>query len=319
MDIRSRAVPLPRLALAGPRPERGLLVLGDQRMRELVDATAWRRHRSVIGYVDPRNPEVTARDDWDEIVLDARLLDLVRTTHSDLLSRARRIWVVPLSATAEPDPSHLFLDPLPPLGRAVKRALDVALALVGLLLALPLLIVAAAAVRAETPGPAIFRQVRVGANGRRFRLYKLRTMHHGNDNAAHLAYVARLMDGTAERCGELFKLADDPRITTVGRFLRHFSIDELPQLWNVLKGDMSLVGPRPPLPAEIRIYSARAWERLRVKPGLTGLWQVSGRAALPFDEMVSLDLHYWQQWSLRADAAILLRTPRTVLTGRGAA
>jgi lipopolysaccharide/colanic/teichoic acid biosynthesis glycosyltransferase len=176
-----------------------------------------------------------------------------------------------------------------------------------------------AAVRWDSRGPAIFRQVRMGANGRRFQLYKLRTMHHGNDDRVHREYVAQLITGGGQRHDRMYKLVDDPRVTRVGRVLRHFSIDEVPQLWNVLKGDMSLVGPRPPLPHETQLYSASAWRRLRVKPGITGLWQVSGRSELSFDEMVSLDVSYWRRWSLRSDLAILLKTPRTVLSGRGAA
>jgi lipopolysaccharide/colanic/teichoic acid biosynthesis glycosyltransferase len=212
-----------------------------------------------------------------------------------------------------------LMSPLPPVGRGVKRLLDLVLALVGLVLALPVLGLAAVAVRAETPGPVLFRQVRVGANGKRFRLLKIRTMAHGNDDAAHRSYVAAYIRGAAPPDGGVFKLMTDPRITRVGKVLRRFSVDELPQLWNILRGEMSLVGPRPALPEEVGLYDRTAWQRLRVRPGLTGPWQISGRCLLSFEEMVDLDVTYWRSWTLRRDIAIILRTPRVVVLGTGAA
>jgi len=196
---------------------------------------------------------------------------------------------------------------------------DIVLATIGLVLTLPVLVVIAVAVRRDSPGPAIFKQVRVGANGRPFTLYKFRSMALGNDNSQHRSYVARYIDGSAERVGGMFKLVHDPRVTRVGRWLRRTSLDELPQLWNVLRGEMSLVGPRPSLPSEVALYDEKARQRLRVKPGLTGLWQVSGRCTLSFDEMIALDVGYWQRWSLLLDLTILLKTPKIVLTGRGTA
>lgn len=210
-------------------------------------------------------------------------------------------------------------NPLPLIGRSVKRLVDVVLATVCLVLSLPVLLVVALAVRRDSAGPALFKQVRVGADGRPFTLFKFRSMVHGNNDAEHRRYVTRFIRGSAERNDGLFKLVDDPRITRVGRVLRQTSLDELPQLWNVLRGEMSLIGPRPPLPAEVAQYSDEAWQRLRVKPGLTGLWQVSGRSNLSFDEMVALDVRYWQQWSPLLDLTILLKTPKTVLTGAGTA
>ena len=250
-------------------------------------------------------------------MLDAELFDRFRLSHSDLLDRAARVWLVsspPASATG----CDVFRHPLPFLGRVAKRSLDVVLSATALLLVLPVLLVAMMAVRFNSSGPAIFKQVRVGATGRRFRLYKIRTMFTANDDSAHRAYVKGLICGRAEQHEGFFKLVGDPRVTSVGRFLRRFSIDELPQLWNVLKGDMSLVGPRPPLPGEVELYGDRAWGRLRIKPGITGLWQVSGRSTLSFDEMVALDVHYWQQWSLLLDFTILLRTPAVVFAATGA-
>ncbi len=205
------------------------------------------------------------------------------------------------------------------LATAASAALTLSSASSVLTFVISAVALAALAVRLTSPGPALFVQTRVGRHGRHYRLYKLRTMYQGNDDRAHRAYVARLIAGAGERCDGVYKLVDDPRITRVGRVLRKLSIDELPQLWNVLKGDMSLVGPRPPLPHETELYPARAWGRLRVKPGITGLWQVSGRCELSFEDMVSLDVRYWQRWSFLSDLRILLKTPGTVFSRRGAA
>ncbi|MDQ3895752.1 MAG: sugar transferase [Actinomycetota bacterium] len=257
--------------------------------------------------------------EWNEVVVGADALDRLRTDHPEILQHAPRIRVVPAEGADLGRASSPFAHPLPTAGRLAKRALDVVLAFAGLVAVLPVLLVAMVAVRFDSRGPAVFRQVRIGVDGRRFRLYKLRTMYQGNDDRAHRAYVARLIAGAGERCDGVYKLVDDPRITRVGRVLRKLSIDELPQLWNVLKGDMSLVGPRPPLPHETELYPARAWGRLRVKPGITGLWQVSGRCELSFEDMVSLDVRYWQRWSFLSDLRILLKTPGTVFSRRGAA
>ena len=296
------------------RRENTVVVVGDDRVRELVDA-AWRRSGWSVAAFDPGGflPIGTGHD----LVVQAAALDEVRQGHPHVLQGARRVWVVPEDVDGGPT-ANPFANPLPPAGRLVKRALDVTIAMVGLLLVLPVLLPAMVAVRLDSPGPVLFRQTRMGANGRRFRLYKLRTMHHGNDDRAHREYVAKLITGAGERCNDVYKLVHDPRITRLGRLLRSWSIDELPQLWNVLRGDMSLVGPRPPLPHETELYPARAWGRLRVKPGVTGLWQVSGRCELSFEDMVSLDVRYWQRWSILSDLRILLKTPRTVLSRKGA-
>jgi lipopolysaccharide/colanic/teichoic acid biosynthesis glycosyltransferase len=208
---------------------------------------------------------------------------------------------------------------LPPLYRSLKRAADVLIAVVALVLTLPLLVVAAAAIVAESRGGVLFTQARVGAGGRPFRVVKLRTMRAGNDDREHRDYVAALIEGEAEPQDGIYKIVDDDRRTTVGRFLRSFSIDELPQFWNVLRGDMSVIGPRPPLPEEAALYDGVTWDRMAVKPGLTGLWQVSGRSRLTFEEMVELDIRYWREWSPLLDLRILLRTPKAVLWNRDTA
>ena len=298
------------------RAEKRLLVVGDERVRNLA-ASAYHRPGWAITACHAGGLIPAGR--WNEVVVDANALDWVRADHPDVVRQAPQIWVVPAEGAESERTASPFANPLPTAGRLVKRMLDILFAFTGLVAVLPVLLLAMALVRFESHGPALFRQVRMGVNGRRFRLYKLRTMYHGNDDRDHREYVSRLIAGDGERCRDVYKLVDDPRITRVGRVLRKWSIDELPQLWNVLKGDMSLVGPRPPLPHETELYRASAWGRLRVKPGITGLWQVSGRCELSFDEMVSLDVRYWQRWSLLSDLRILLKTPRTVLSRRGAA
>lgn len=201
-----------------------------------------------------------------------------------------------------------------------KRAMDVVVASLLTLCLLPVFLVTFLAVRLSSPGPAIFRQARIGTGGRAFTLYKFRSMYHGNDDSQQRAYVASLIRGEARSDSEgVFKLTADRRVTPVGRFLRRYSVDELPQLWNVLTGRMSLVGPRPATPHEVDLYSERAKQRLLVKPGLTGLWQVSGRCRLSFDTMVDLDLEYVQTAGLSRDIVILARTLRAVVAAEGAA
>jgi lipopolysaccharide/colanic/teichoic acid biosynthesis glycosyltransferase len=196
---------------------------------------------------------------------------------------------------------------------AMKRAVDVVGALIGLLLALPVLALAAIAIKLETAGGVFFRQTRLGGGGRPFTMYKLRTMAIGNDDAHHSEYVTALIEGRAEKHGRIYKLSDDPRRTRLGRFLRATSLDELPQLVNVLRGDMSLVGPRPSTPEEASCWDERARGRLRLKPGITGLWQVSGRSRLTYDQMIELDLEYGRSRSLLLDLVILARTPLATL------
>jgi len=193
-----------------------------------------------------------------------------------------------------------------------KSIIDVTLAAIVGLLVLPVVIAAAVLVRTTSRGPALFRQTRVGVDGRPFTIWKLRTMYVDADErrAALLAQN--------EGAGLLFKLHDDPRVTSVGRILRRFSIDELPQLWNVVRGDMSLVGPRPPLEVEVEAYEDEVQRRRCVKPGLTGLWQVSGRSDLDWDEAVRLDLRYADNWSVAMDLMIMWKTGRAVLRGAGA-
>ncbi len=193
-----------------------------------------------------------------------------------------------------------------------RRSSSARAALTGLVLLSPLLLGVAVAIRRETPGPALFRQQRVGRNGELFTMLKFRTMTETAE--ADKVELSRLNDCDAV----LFKMRDDPRVTDLGRWLRRYSIDELPQLWNVVTGQMSLVGPRPALPDEVEKYDIDPRRRLAVKPGLTGLWQVSGRSDLSWPETVRLDVQYVDNWSLGLDVSILCRTLGAVLDHKGA-
>lgn len=207
---------------------------------------------------------------------------------------------------------HLERPELAGIRRLAKATFDRSVAFGALLLLLPLLAVVGVAVRLETHGPILFRQLRVGKDGRLFTMYKLRTMTA--DAESRVVDVRDLDRGN----GVLFKAHRDPRVTRVGRFLRRYSIDELPQFFNVLRGDMSLVGPRPPLPQEVEKYQIDMHRRFLVRPGLTGLWQINGRADLDWDESVRLDLRYVENWSFAFDFMILWKTAGAVLRGRGA-
>ena len=193
-----------------------------------------------------------------------------------------------------------------------KRAFDVVASILALVALSPLLAAIALAIRLTTPGPALFRQQRLGLQRRPFKVLKFRTMVTG----------AELMLADLASCNEadgpLFKVRQDPRVTRIGRWLRRYSLDELPQLWNVLRGEMSLVGPRPPLPTEVELYEEWQLDRLEVRPGITGLWQVSGRSDLSFDEYVRLDLFYVENWSLAYDLFILVKTIPMLISTRGA-
>lgn len=204
-----------------------------------------------------------------------------------------------------------------------KRGMDIVLSLFLLLLSSPLFLLLAGLVKLSSPGPVYFRQVRVGYRMKPFTIYKFRSMYTDSKHHTHHSYISWFIAGSDrgqhEPSTTVFKLTNDDRITRIGQVIRRTSLDELPQLWNVLQGDMSLVGPRPPLPYEVQQY--KPWHRGRVleaKPGMTGLWQVVGRSRTTFDEMVRLDLRYARNRSLWMDIKILLMTPAAVLTGKGA-
>jgi len=208
-----------------------------------------------------------------------------------------------------------------------KRVMDIGGSLLLLTIALPVFLIVAVAVKISSKGPILYRQQRVGQHGKPFTFLKFRSMYVDNDPTVHKNYIMQLIAGQAQRYPAkgnghgmgIYKLTKDDRITRVGAFLRRTSLDELPQLWNVLRGQMSLVGPRPAIPYEVAAY--QTWHRrrvLEVKPGITGLWQVEARGRVEFDEMVRLDLRYARNWSPWLDLKILFRTPRAVIAGGGA-
>jgi exopolysaccharide biosynthesis polyprenyl glycosylphosphotransferase len=202
---------------------------------------------------------------------------------------------------------EVYRQPIPLVQLLFKRTFDVIVSSVLLLILLPLAVILAAAIKINSRGPVFYASQRIGKKGRTFTLYKVADAERRQKELAHLN----------ERDGVLFKIDNDPRITSLGRILRKYSLDEVPQLWNVLIGDMSLVGPRPPLPTEYTHYTADHYRRLEVPPGITGLWQVEGRQNPSFDDYIRLDLEYVENWSIWLDFTLLVRTVSVVLAGTG--
>ncbi|MGB6387198.1 MAG: sugar transferase [Terriglobales bacterium] len=298
-----------------------------------TDVTGWYTMNSVVGVM------------FTEIVLDnnavlstilSRVGDLLRQRlDTDQFSRIKFSFHVfpddwdsqdqerPSNPTLYPDLEKRQESNRP--ARAIKRMIDVLGSLSLLAILSPVFLLIAAAVKLSSHGPVLFHQKRIGEHGTPFVFLKFRSMYMNNDSSKHEAYVRQLISGQAEKKSAngtekgVFKLTNDPRITPVGKFLRRSSLDELPQLINVLRGDMSLVGPRPPVPYEVEAYAT--WHRRRLleaKPGITGLWQVYGRSRVEFDDMVRLDLRYARDCSPLLDLKILLQTPRAVMSGDGA-
>jgi len=268
-------------------------ILDEERPDEVIITLPWMYHRKIMGIVR----ECERRRVRPRIVPDLFQMSLTQVNVEDLGG-------VPLIGVRSVAISKGAL--------LVKRLIDVTVAAVGLVLCAPLLLLIALAIRLDSPGPIIFRQTRVGLRGRHFEMYKFRSMHVGAEEQQDM------LADLNEADGPIFKIRDDPRLTRVGRILRRLSLDELPQLVNVLRGEMSLVGPRPPIPAEVEKYQEWHKKRLEAPPGMTGLWQVSGRSRLSFDEMVLLDIYYIENWSLWLDFKILMRTIPKVLLGEGA-
>ncbi len=268
-------------------------ILAHQPVDEIIVALPWQYHRRIARIIaEAGRAGVRVR-----VVPDLLQLSLNRV-HID------QVAGIPLLSVRE--------STLTGWNRALKRAIDILVSGLGLIALSPLLALIALAIRLDSPGPVLFRQTRIGRNGKPFTIYKFRSMVV---NAEEMQDQLRKLN---EADGPLFKIKDDPRRTRVGRFLRRTSLDELPQLYNVLRGDMSLVGPRPALPEEVAQYQEWHKKRLEVSPGITGLWQVSGRSKLSFDEMVLLDIYYVENWSPALDLRILLKTIPLVLLGDGA-
>jgi lipopolysaccharide/colanic/teichoic acid biosynthesis glycosyltransferase/GGDEF domain-containing protein len=209
--------------------------------------------------------------------------------------------------------------------KRIKRMIDIIGAIIGMFFLSPVMLIIAIMIKITSPGPILFRQVRMGFLGKKFTFLKFRSMHYGCDERSHKEYVSDLIKNNhnntnrSSGCKPVFKMENDPRITFFGKFIRKSSLDELPQLYNVLKGDMSIVGPRPPIPYEVENYECWHLRRvLEVRPGITGLWQVCGRSITTFDEMVRLDISYVNNWSLWLDIKIIFKTIWVVLTAKGA-
>ncbi|MCH8125708.1 sugar transferase [candidate division KSB1 bacterium] len=206
----------------------------------------------------------------------------------------------------------------------IKRIIDIFCAIICIIVLFPLMVLIALGIKVTSSGPMLFTQHRLGYRGKVFTFLKFRTMVHNCDDLVHREFVKKLIKGETQsrnfnnRLKPLYKFDNDLRVTRFGRFLRAWSLDELPQLFHVIKGDMGLVGPRPPLPYEVEYYNKWQMQRLEVKPGITGLWQVKGRSRTTFDEMVKLDIQYVNNWSLWLDFKILLRTFKAVISREGA-
>lgn len=301
--------------------------------------SAAKRETDLLGWLESQTLGVILSDVQTSDATLARALDSRVRRELGRHLDAAAIGSFSIDFLVYPDPQsheHEGLGPVEPLlqkiqsrrerasvSDAVKRGLDVAGSLALLVWLAPLFVLIAALVKLKSPGPVFFRQVRVGQNRKPFTILKFRTMRANADPAIHQAYVSWFINSSSQSVkgekSELFKIADDPRVTPIGRILRKTSLDELPQLLNVLFGDMSLVGPRPPLFFEVEQY--QRWHCRRVveaKPGVTGLWQVTGRSRTTFDDMVRLDLRYARTRSLRTDLKILLATPAAVFTTKGA-
>jgi lipopolysaccharide/colanic/teichoic acid biosynthesis glycosyltransferase len=284
----------------------------------------WFERQAVLGAVVPEtcgaDPETLVRR------------ELARRLDAPTIARFS-IWSHVYSPTSAQREEWLVADPFfvrrrsPDYRRTardgIKRGLDVAGSLAVLLIMSPVLFLIAALLKLTSPGPILFRQVRVGQMAKPFTMLKFRTMRVNADPGLHHEFVTKFIKSSAQLhpAGRkvLFKLTNDPQVTPLGRILRKTSLDELPQFWNVLRGDMSLVGPRPPLAYEVEQYQPWHWRRVMdAKPGITGLWQVGGRSRTTFDEMVRLDLRYARNCSLWTDIKILLATPQAVISGKGA-
>jgi exopolysaccharide biosynthesis polyprenyl glycosylphosphotransferase len=320
-------------------PARRAIVVGANPAGEEAASELARKGYQVVGYADNGSDLIDHTDRpllgpiarLDELVQDFAVDELVIALPADRREQLGRVLTRGFGRHVHVKYAPDFGDLLPrrfdirwigarhyidfvPVARVtwVKRAVDLALAVAALIAVAPLFLVVAIAIRADSPGPTFYAQTRVGKDGRRFRMLKFRSMRKDAD-----VLIAELLPRN-EVTGPMFKIRRDPRVTRVGRFLRRYSLDELPQLINVVIGDMSLVGPRPPTASEVEIYEDWQLGRLRAVPGITGLWQVSGRTEVPFHDMVRLDLHYIRNWSFSLDVEILLRTIPAVLTTKGA-
>ncbi len=353
LALRPPAGALLSRVFAPPRVDRILVVGSDRVARNLARGLRkTNRHAQIVGFASTEGkggahvgplfhtdleglPQLADELEVDLVVVARPNLpreEIVRL--SEVLARAgRRVHVVSNVFNQLVDNVPFETDngvPLIPVGEmpisdadaGLKRIFDIVATTAGGILISPVLLLIAILVRFSSPGPILFRQERVGRGGRKFWFYKFRTMAVQNDDSGHREYVVEMMKGgdaaAVDKDGKKFyKLVDDPRVTSIGRFLRRTSLDELPQLINVLRGEMTLIGPRPCLPFEYDLYKDWQRKRLDVTPGMTGLWQVTGRSYVSFEDMVLLDLFYIANWSFGMDLKILLRTIPVVIWGKG--
>ncbi|TLS52174.1 sugar transferase [Paenibacillus antri] len=322
---------------------KNVIIVGAGKIGKLImdefGAHPWLGYR-VLGYVDDQ--ETSLYDSHQCLGTTSSLKSLVTTNHVDEIiitipsqrtlvdSIIKDLRKISINIKIVPDMFNLMFStvqigninalpvmtlirtPMQGLGYALKRIFDVVLSSIGLLIMSPLLGLVAILIKLEDGGPVLYKQIRIGKNGKMFGMYKFRSMVRNAEQLLPQLSDKNEMDGAA------FKIKNDPRVTRIGRILRKYSIDELPQLLNVLKGNMSLVGPRPPLPNEVDLYGDWEWRRLEVLPGITGLWQVSGRSDLSFQQWINLDIYYIENWSLGLDVKIMLKTIPVVIKGEGA-
>jgi lipopolysaccharide/colanic/teichoic acid biosynthesis glycosyltransferase len=298
-----------------------------------TDILGWYLEENLLGVIGTELGGSTPK------TVQARMLERLRRGFREVLGPQKTTWIpisfhffpeemdegdTNLSANIALYPDLSRQDGATKLARAIKRIIDIVGSACALLFLAPIFAAIAAALKLTSKGPVLFRQERLGQYGKSFTFLKFRSMRTDCDARIHREYVNQFIAGQVEIAAgggtaTVFKIQKDPRVTPIGRFIRKTSLDELPQFWNVLRGDMSLVGPRPPIAYEFKAYDV--WHRRRVleiKPGITGLWQVEGRSRTRFDDMVRLDLKYARGWSNWLDLKILLQTPIAVLTGDGA-
>jgi exopolysaccharide biosynthesis polyprenyl glycosylphosphotransferase len=314
---------LPKEARSDQKLIEEILKLLHKNTRE-TDIKGWTDH-DVIGLILPDTNEKGVKRCVEKITdgnADIKF-SVITGTHPDHLFQK-----LLAEEQGYPDFFPVDLDEAPEfrsLQISLKRVMDIVGSIVGLMLFSPLMLFTAIAIKITSAGPIIFKQCRFGKKGIHFPLYKFRSMYINGDDQIHREYVTNLIRGELEKINQgdketpLYKMKSDPRVTPVGKIIRGTSVDELPQFFNVLRGEMSLVGPRPPIPYEVEKYEPWHLRRiLEVKPGITGIWQVNGRSTTSFDDMVRLDLKYVQNWSLWLDVKILLKTVKAVIRPKGA-
>ena len=299
-------------------------------MTREVDIKGWYRHNHVLGVIFTETPASATEQLRTKVLSGLSAEDALGTGAAGLKltfhafpEKSGGSGAIPVDFELYPDLKRRNEVKKRPL--TIKRAIDVIGSLFGIVLFSPFFIAIAVIIKLTSRGPVLYKQKRIGEFGREFTFLKFRSMYQGANDKLHSEYVKKLIredkaySGSADGERQVFKIKDDPRITPIGRFLRKTSLDELPQFFNVLRGDMSLVGPRPPIPYELEDYSLWHWRRvIEAKPGVTGLWQVMGRSMTSYNDMVRLDLRYIERWSIWLDIKIILLTPFSMVSSKGA-